>query len=222
MSISIPSRPRCLAVLVVFAALFLPAPNAPVERNAQLDVELVRSAECEYRGITASFEELSRAYALRVYREARFLGWEARPNPRHPEAEALVAGTFSVAGLQDEPPASWGRGPRIRDSVGDRVAVTWCLNNLGVVRVTPHDDYARDAVEVFRETVDNHLDRMVYLTEAAVLRTEPTATAAIVAELDIGQLLLRERRRGGWIHVRLPSTRTQGWVDGSLALPIGN
>ena len=134
MSISIPSRPRCLAVLVVFAALFLPAPNAPVERNAQLDVELVRSAECEYRGITASFEELSRAYALRVYREARFLGWEARPNPRHPEAEALVAGTFSVAGLQDEPPASWGRGPRIRDSVGDRVAVTWCLNNLGVVR----------------------------------------------------------------------------------------
>ncbi len=222
MSISLPSRPHCLAALVVLAAPFFPVPNEPVERNADLDVELVRSAECAYRGITASFEELSRAYALSVYREARFIGWEARPNPHHPEAEALVVGTFAVAGLQDSPPASWGKGPEIRASVRGHLSLTWCLNNMGQVRVLPHDDFARDAVEVFRETVDRHVDRMSYLAEAAILRAEPDPAAAAVAELNIGQLLLRERRQGGWIHVSLPSSRTQGWVDSSLARPIGN
>ena len=167
------SRPRCLAALLVLVAPFLPAYNEPVERHAGHDVELVRSTECEYKGIRASFEEISRAYAISVYRQAVFIGWEARPNPPHPEAEALVTATFAVAGLQDSPPATWGKGPELRALVGDRVPVTWRLNTMGGIRIAPHDDYARDAVEVFRQTVNGFLGRMVYLTEVAALRSEP-------------------------------------------------
>jgi len=221
MPITFPSRPHCLAALLVLAAPFLPARNLPFSRNADLDVELVRSAECEYRGITASFEELSRAYAIRVYEHSEFLGWEARPNPRHPEAEALVTGTFAVAGLQEAPPASWGKGPEIRARVRDRVALTWRLSSMTGVHVAPHDDYARDAVEVFRETVDGYLARMVYLIEPTALHSEPEERAEVVAALDIGQILLRQSGAGGWLHVRLPGERTEGWVDSTAARPVG-
>ena len=216
MSISLPSKPRCLAVLLVLVTPLLPTCNEPVERSADLDVELVRSAECEYKGIRASFEEISHAYAISVYRQADLVGWEARPSPPRPEAEALVTATFAVAGLQDSPPASWGKGPRLRSRVRNRVAVTWRLNTMGGIRIAPHDDYARDAVEVFRETVNGFLGRMVYLTEAAALRSEPASTAGAVVELDIGQVLLRERREGEWIYARVPSSRAVGWVDGNL------
>ena len=74
-----------------------PGPPATSSRNAALDIELVRSGQVEYKGIEASFEELSRAHALTAFSAAEFLGWSAVPNPVHPEAEALVTCRFRVA-----------------------------------------------------------------------------------------------------------------------------
>ncbi|MFH1567354.1 MAG: hypothetical protein ABIL09_05080 [Gemmatimonadota bacterium] len=208
--------PRYLAVLLVAAAPFLPRVQRPLERNAALDVELVRSAECEYKGITASFEELTRAYALQVYEQPAFAGWTARPHPRYPETEALVSGRFAVAGLRAAGPQPTGLAPQLRAAVDTSIEVTWCLNTLSGVRVTPGDGYARDALAVYRQTVDGFLGRMVYLTRDAPLRAEPSPAAAEVASLELGQVLLRERRDGRWVYARVPSSRTAGWLDSAL------
>ena len=92
-------KPRGVAAVVVVAAAFIPGSAYRVERNLPLDIELVRSAECEYRGITASFEELTRAYALKAYDGSELLGWEARPG-QNPDTEALVTGRFRVVGIR--------------------------------------------------------------------------------------------------------------------------
>jgi hypothetical protein len=220
MRISSLLRPRHLAVLLVLAAPFVPRTPDPVERNAALDIELVRSAECEYKGITASFEDLTRAYALKVYEDPHFEGWEARPNPHHPETEALVAGRFTVKGVR--PGAPDARRAELRRDAGDDLAVTWLLNGMAGVRVTPHDEYARDAIEVFSHTVDDMLRRMVFVTQPSTLRHSPDASADSLRSLDVGQVLLREQRDGGWLYVRIPSTRTRGWVDSAVVARVND
>ena len=89
-------RVAWIPALLVFAAIpLIPDPPVPVERVPALDLERVRSAECEYRGITASFDELTRAYALTAFQSPRLQGWRARPNPASPETEALVEQTMA-------------------------------------------------------------------------------------------------------------------------------
>ena len=83
-------RPKSLAVIVAVASALIPNPAYRAERNAPLDIALVKSAACEYRGITASFEELTWAYALKAYDDPELLGWEARPGPGNPDSESLV------------------------------------------------------------------------------------------------------------------------------------
>jgi len=197
------------------------------ERSADTDIDMVRSTECEYRGIRASFEELSRAYALKTYAQQEFLGWEARPNPRYPDTGALVTVRFAVAGLIT--PEGQGAGDlrhldahRLRAEVGDELAVTWRLNTLGGLRVMPHDGYARDAVAVFQQTVDGLLARMVYLIEGADLRSSPSPQAAPVAAVDVGTVLLHEGQEGSWVQVRVPSTSTSGWVQTELVRHVNN
>ena len=87
-------RSAAIALAATAASVLIPWTADDVERNAALDIELVRSGKVEYKGIEATFEELSRAYALAISSEAEFLGWSAIPNPTHPEAEALVSCRF--------------------------------------------------------------------------------------------------------------------------------
>jgi hypothetical protein len=55
---------RIIALIIIVAALFIPQLQSPIERDPELDIELVRAAEVRYRGITGNFEELTRAYAI--------------------------------------------------------------------------------------------------------------------------------------------------------------
>ena len=72
--------------LVVVAAIpLIPSRPDPVERVSELDIELVRSAECRYRGISASFDELTRAYALTAFEDSELENWTSRPTPNHPD-----------------------------------------------------------------------------------------------------------------------------------------
>ena len=167
-------RAARIPALLIFAAIpLIPDPPAPVERAAALDVERVRSAECEYRGITASFDELTRAYALTAFESPRLQGWQARPNPASPETEALVTAAFLVAGVR--PPEDGAEVPDLRRRAGETLRVTWRLNSLAAVPVNAFDDYARDALDSFRRTVDDTLERMVYLARPAGLRDAPGA-----------------------------------------------
>jgi len=188
---------------------------------------MVRSTECEYRGITASFGDLTRAYALKVFAHQEFMGWEARPHPRHPDTGALVTARFAVAGLVSDDggnAANQWQAPahRLRAALGGELAVAWRLVTLGGFRVMPHGDYARDAVAVFRQTVDGLLDRMVYLIESADLRGSPSPQAASVITLDVGTVLLQERHEGSWVRVRVPSTSTSGWVRAERVQHVNN
>ena len=41
-----------------------------------LDIDALQRAECEYRGIVARFDELTRAYILQVYEDGQLLRWQ--------------------------------------------------------------------------------------------------------------------------------------------------
>ena len=200
-----PSFKRSAAILiaVVAASILIPWTADDVERNADLDIELVRSGRVQYRGIEASFEELSRAYALAVFTEAEFLGWSAIPNPAHPETEALVTCRFRVAGVAP------GALPARPDEAGQRqrsvpdLGVTWCLNTLAGIGITAKDAVSRDALATFRTTVDDFLDRLVLVgEEAACLRRKPGPGHAAVDTLEPGTALVREETAGEWTRVR--------------------
>ena len=210
-----------IPALLIFAAIpLIPDPPAPVERVPGLDLERVRSAECEYRGITASFDELTRAYALTAFRNPRLQGWDARPNPASPETEALVTAAFLVDGLL--PPEDGAEVPDLRRRVGETLRVTWRLNSLAAVPVNAFDDFARDALDSFRRTVDGMLERMVYLPRPAGLRAVPGAADS--TRLEAATVLLLEGgpegRRRGWTRVRVSADTTAGWVRSDLLRPV--
>ncbi len=212
---------RIPAVLVFAAIPLIPDPPAPVGRVAALDVESVRAAECEYRGITASFDELTRAYALTAFENPRLQGWQARPNPASPETEALVTARFLVDGPRS-PKDGLDAVPALRRRTGETLEVTWRLNSLAAVPVNAFDDYARDALDSFRRTVDGLLGRMVYLAWPAGLRRTPGAADS--TRLEAATVLLLEEGsedgRGGWTRVRVPADTTAGWVRSDLLRPV--
>lgn len=198
--------------LVVVAAIpLIPSRPDPVERVSELDIELVRSAECRYRGISASFDELTRAYALTAFEDSELENWTSRPNPNHPDTEALIRCRFRVSGPRDDAPAA--RGPvtaEHRAAVDDVLDITWRLSTVAAVQVQPYSPLARDALDVFRTIVDRLLDRMVYLNDEIDLLDAPDGVP--VGRLSAGTLLLREEHEGAWAFVRVPSDTTAGWV----------
>ena len=55
---------RIFKTVLAPALVLLPSPNPSVERDIALDIDGLQRAECEYRGIVARFDELTRAYIL--------------------------------------------------------------------------------------------------------------------------------------------------------------
>lgn len=195
--------------------------SAPrVERNAEQDLATVKLAECEYRGIVAPFEELTRAYALSVYDSPQLVRWESRPSPQDPEREALVTAVFTTAGLRpDAAPAA----PPILEARRQALpafGVTWRLNTLAVTRVTAYNEYAKDALLVYQQTVNHFISQMVVTVAAVVLRAGPGPQHAEVAAVTAGTVLLQERAEGGWSSVRIPASSTTGWVEAERLDPI--
>ena len=212
-----------IPALLVFAAIpLIPDPPAPVERLPAIDVERVRAAECEYRGITASFDEITRAYALTAFDNPRLQGWHARPNPAFPETEALVTARFLVDGAR--PPEAGDPDPVAapRPPADGTLEVTWRLNTLAAIPVNAFDDHARGALDSFRRTVDGMLARMVYLARPAGLRAFPGASDS--TRLEAATVLLLEDdaddRSQGWTRVRVPADTTAGWVRSDLLRPV--
>jgi hypothetical protein len=73
----------------------------------------------------ANFEILARAYALKAYEGAQFVGWEARPSPRDPDTEALVTCRFTVQGARLIPHSP--TQPRI---CGEQRPVIWISSGV--------------------------------------------------------------------------------------------
>lgn len=208
-----------VGLLVVVAIPLIPSLSPPVDRDAELDIELVRTAEARYRGITASFDELTRAYALTTYETSEFLEWTSQPNQRHPETQALVTARFRVGPVRgDAPAAGDDTVADYRAGVEDVLEVTWRLNTMSSVDVQAHSPLAQDALVVFQRTVDGLLDRMHYLAEATDLRDGPAG--AVTTSLAPGTAVLLEETVDDWSRVRVPSDTLAGWVPEDRLRPV--
>ncbi len=209
---------RILALIIIATVPFIPQFQSPVERDAELDIELVRSAEVRYRGITGNFEELTRAYALTAYTDAELVRWESRPNPQQPESEALVRCLFNVTGIRTEADTI-AQAHSLRAQVSKQLWVTWQLSTLSSVQVTPADDYARDALATLRHTIDDYLASMVLLIDDLPLRSAPGATDSIGLAQQ-GEILLRQTQDAGWSKVRVPANNLSGWLPDSVLTQV--
>ena len=208
------SAPRGIGLFLGLAVIFLPAPHPRVERDAEPEIAYLCQTECEYRGITATFETLTRTYALQTYDGPRLDRWEARPNPRHPDSETLVTGIFTAAGLKLSGDAAVPRAvAEARRQAQPSFGVVWCVSRLGGFRVTAHNVYAKDALTVFQRTVDDFIARMVVLASPAELREGPGGSYAGIRHVAAGTVLLREEQRDEWSYVRIPETRVSGWLE---------
>ena len=219
------SGSRSLAILAFCTVVFIPTSAHRVQRSATIDIEFVRVALCEYRGISASFEELSRAYALEAFENSSFKGWESRPSLTNPEVEALVTCRFATEGLKQEGHPSSTSSPdprrrRLRQQTAGVLEVTWRLNTMAGFGITPHNDLARDALAVFRETVDGFIDRMVFVSDVTALRDGPGSDHQAVKELEAGTVLLFETDEREWSRVRVPSTAVTGWLKSDRLVAV--
>ena len=176
------------------------------------DIDDLQRAECEYRGIVARFDELTRAYILQVYEDGQLLRWQAQPSPYNPETETLVTAVFTTAGPKASAPLP--ELAHLRAQSGSAgVGITWRYSRLAAVRIEPHGDLARDAMAVFKSTIDDFVKRMVYAPGGGALRADPTPNAPVLARVEAGVVLLVEEEQAGYVRVRQPPATAAGWLE---------
>ena len=203
---------RTLKTVLAPALVLLPSPNPSVERDMTRDIDALQRAECEYRGIAASFDELTRAYILQVYEGGQLLRWQAQPSPYNPETETLVTAVFTAAGPKASAPLPELAHLRVQSRTAG-AGVTWRYSKLAAIQVAPHGDLARDALAVFRATVDGFVERMVYAPVGGVLHTAPAPNAPTLTRVEPGAVLLVEEERADYVRVRQPPAGAAGWLE---------
>jgi hypothetical protein len=208
-------------LILGFFVLLAPTPQPAFERNGAADIVRLKTASCEYRGITATFEELTRAYALEAFEKPELTGWQARTSPHNPESETLITALFSTQGPRLET-ASDPNMTQIRRLSGQTLAVTWRLNDMNGIQITPYNPYAEDAIGVFRGTVERFLRQMRLSTVPTVLRQGAGTSFAALDSLGSGVLLLEQERQGTWSRVRQPSSSLSGWLPTEQLQSINN
>ena len=204
------------------ALLLVPGPMRQTEHDTTLDLQRFLRTECEYKGIVATFGEVTRAYALKVYDRPRLLRWEAQPNPHSPETETLITGVFSADSLKEYAHAVQSDIAAARKEALPVFGVTWRLKTLGALRVSDYDLYARDALDVFRHTVEDLLDQIVLVTHASTIRVGAGAGFTKIKEVEAGTMLFEKRRQGQWSYVRIPESKTVGWVERHNLRAVGH
>ncbi len=202
---------RIFKTVLAPALVLLPSPNPSVVRDMDRDIDALQRAECEYRGIVARFDELTRAYILQAYEDGQLLRWQAQPSPYNPETETLVTAVFTAAGPKASAPLP--ELAHLRAQSGAGAGVTWRYSKLAAVRIAPHGDLARDAMAVFRATVDDFVERMVYAPAGGELRAAPDPNAPVLAHVEAGAVLLVEEERAGYVRVRQPPATAAGWLE---------
>ncbi len=202
---------RLFKTVLAPALVLLPSPNRSVERDMARDIDGLQRTECEYRGIVARFDELTRAYILQAYEDGQLLRWQAQPSPYNPETETLVTAVFTAAGPKASAPVPEWAHLRTPSRAG--AGVTWRYSQLATVRVEPHGDLARDAIAVFRATIDRFVERMVYAPAGGALRATPDRSAPVLARVEAGAVLLVEEERADYVRVRRPPATVAGWLE---------
>ena len=206
------------ASALTLALVLVPFANTTPKRVVDNDLLSLRKAECLYRGITATYEEVTEAYILENYARGYVLRWRVQPDPRNPDNESLVTAIYQVEG----PPKPDGRLfiDRLRNSAPPSVSITWRYSSLAGIRIEPANDYARDALESFTNTVDSFISRMVIAVEDIALSTRPNSTPSGDKYISKGTVLLVEKREDDWVEVRQPSSPLSGWAPKTGLLSV--
>lgn len=189
----------------------MPSFGPSARRDIDRDLVALRQAECEYRGITATYEDLSRAYILATYTGGQLVRWRVQASPQNPDSETLVTAIFSVESVLANDERAFIRA--LRQKALPHVGITWRYSTLAATRITPANDYARDALETFTHTVNDFVARMVVAKSDLALAEAPFLTPNDRLRVDKGTALLVESRQPGWALVRQPSTTLRGWVN---------
>ena len=210
---------RILKTVLAPALILLPTPNPSVVRDMARDIDGLQRAECEYQGIVARFDELTRAYILQVYEGGQLLRWQARPSPYNPETETLVSAVFTAAGPKAAAPVP--ELAPLRPHSPAEAEITWRYSKLAATQVAPHSALARDALAVFRATVDGFIERMVYAPASGVLRAAPAPNAPMLGRIEAGVVLLVEEERAGYVRVRQPPAAAAGWLKREQVRAVG-
>ena len=76
--------PRGIGLLLGILLVLWPVIQPQVKRNTDMDILRLKTAICEYKGIRTSFEELTSAYTLKIYKDPELISWQANTNPTNP------------------------------------------------------------------------------------------------------------------------------------------
>lgn len=110
-----------------------------------------------YKNMAATYVELSVVYSY-CYENAEFLGWDVVADPENPVA-VLATAKFKTSGV----PADILSAPDNKISPGTKekmnqavplLLVTWRINDLIDLKITPYNFYAQDAIIVYKEMTD--------------------------------------------------------------------
>ncbi len=202
---------RPAATALALALVLLPLASPIPRRNTEQDQRALRNAECEYRGITATYEEISKAYIIETYARGHLVRWQVDTSPTNPDSESLVTAIYQVdlPAKEDPRPAI----DQLRRAAPPHLGITWRYSTLAATRIEPANDYARDALETFTHTVNAFIDRMAVAVEDIALAHAPNATPAPDLSVPKGTVLLVEAHSADWVEVRQPGTALRGWTS---------
>ncbi|MCK4436973.1 hypothetical protein KAU86_03400 [bacterium] len=110
-----------------------------------------------YSGMSATYVELSAIYSY-CYENPKFIGWEVLADPDNPVA-VLATAKFKTTGVQadilnaPESEVSHSIKKKMREAV-PLLSITWRVNDLISLKITPYNFYAKDAITIYKDIAD--------------------------------------------------------------------
>lgn len=151
-----------LTVLIISVSCFS-------ESQDTAAVNYIKNTNYVYRGISGTYEYISKIYPVSSFVGAEFVGYETRRDPKNSMA-TLVTLRYITNGidndiLTDKNVSIFAR-KKIKEAVPN-LAITWRVNSLIGLKITPYNFYASDAIQVYKEGVDGiiNFNRMIKLSQ---------------------------------------------------------
>lgn len=119
-------------------------------------INYIKHTSYIYKGISATYEEISKQYPPSSFIGAEFVGYETRPDPKNPVA-TLVTLKYTTKGIDKDilkdPNVNIVTRKKINEAVPN-LAITWRVNSLLSLKISPYNFYASDAIQVHKEMID--------------------------------------------------------------------
>jgi hypothetical protein len=152
---------KIIFVLVIGTLFTLSNQNAYCKNNEKA-INYIKNTKFIYRGIAATYSELSTTYAF-TYENPEFIGWETSPDSNNPMA-TLVTMKFRITGVRSEilnapeSEVSYSTKQKMKKAV-PLLKITWRVNDLIDLKITPYNIYAKDALVIYKD-ISNGLHKL--------------------------------------------------------------